>query len=104
MNKGILVVEMKPESPATLTDFENWYDGTHIPEMLSVEGFRKARRFESADDGSFLAVYEFDTEVDTAKANLKARQQSGQMSPPVGVALDPPPMMRYFRLVTDSDA
>jgi hypothetical protein len=94
---------MKPESAEAVEDFEKWYDATHIPEMLSVDGFFKARRFESAEGGTFVAIYEFDADVDTARANLKARQQSGQMSPPVGVALDPPPTMRYFRLVTDSD-
>jgi hypothetical protein len=49
------------------------------------------------DGDSLLAVYEIDGDVETAKANLRAAQTSGTMSRPVGMQLDPPPSVRYFR-------
>ena len=59
------------------------------------------RRFGSlAGDGSFLAVYEIDTDVETARVALAEAGKAGTMSRPTGVQLDPPPTVRYFRAVT----
>jgi hypothetical protein len=100
MAKGILLVETSLSSPAAAAEYHTWYDEIHLPEMLGVEGFVSARRFESLDGMSFVAVYEIETDVETAKANLAAAQAAGTMSTPVGVRRDPPPSVRYLRQIS----
>jgi hypothetical protein len=100
MPKGILYVESRPASPEQAADFHRWYDETHIPEILALDGFASARRFGSVgDDGSFVAVYEV-VDVASARAALADAGRSGKMSPPTGVQLDPPPTARWFSDVT----
>jgi len=102
MPKGILCVESRPVSPDRAADYHRWYDETHIPEILQLDGFVSGRRFGSlGDDGSFVAIYEIDTDVETARAALAAASKAGGMSPPTGVRLDPPPTVRWFVDVTD---
>ncbi|MGH9006697.1 MAG: hypothetical protein ACRDV6_03120 [Acidimicrobiales bacterium] len=66
-------------------------------EILGVEGFVSARRFESlGDDGTFIAIYEIEADdLEVARANLQ-KATPGHAAP-VGVSLDPPPTARYFR-------
>jgi hypothetical protein len=96
MAKGVLLVQSRPRSPEHTDDFHRWYDETHLPEMLQIDGIASARRLEALDGESFAAVYEVD-DVDQAKAGLAAAQSSGRMSRPVGVQLDPPPTVQWFR-------
>ena len=95
--KGILYVETRPASAEQVDEYHRWYNETHINDILSVDGFVSARRFESlGDDGTFIAIYEIEADdLDQARANLAAA--SGQHSAPVGVCLDPPPTVRYFK-------
>src|SRR3954447_17795490 len=97
MPGGILVVQTRPRSPEDAAAYHEWYEGSHIPEMLGVDGFTTARRFAAIDGEWFLAIYEIDGDIETAKANLASTQASGSMSAPVGVQLDPPPTVQYFR-------
>jgi hypothetical protein len=91
-----MVVQSQPTSPEATSAFHQWYDEIHIPEILEVDGIAAARRFQSLDGGSFVAVYEIEGDVEQAKANLAAAQGSGAMSRPVGVQLDPPPTVQWF--------
>jgi hypothetical protein len=100
MTTGVLIVQSQPSSPEQLADYEDWYDKKHIPEVLAIEGFVSARRLRLLDGETFVVIYEIDTDVETAKANLATMQASGAMSKPVGVCLDPPPTVQYFRDVT----
>jgi hypothetical protein len=95
MTKGILVVQSKPNSPEELAEFHRWYDEIHFPEILAVDGFRTARRFQDADGESYLAVYEVD-DIDGAKAAMAEAGASGKMTRPIGVQLDPPPTTNWF--------
>lgn len=70
--------------------------------MLRVEGFASARRFEDPE-GSFVTVYELDTEPDVAKDNLKRAVEKGAISKPVAMEMDPPPVMRYLSHLEGSD-
>lgn len=97
MAKSLLFVESKPAAPNLVGEYHRWHDRTHLPEMLSVEGFVSARRWQT-DGESFITLYELDTDVDTAKANLKAALAAGKMSRPVAVETQPPPVMRYLSL------
>ena len=93
---GVMIVETRCSSPDELAAYHQWYDEVHIPEMLEVEGFRSARRYAAADGETFLAIYEIDVDLRTAMAALDAARASGTRSTPVGVATDPPPVIRFF--------
>jgi hypothetical protein len=99
MAKTLLMVESKPAAPALVEEYHNWHEQTHIPEMLKVAGFLSARRWRADDGESFITLYEIDADVDTARANLKAALQSGQMSRSLAVETQPPPVMRYLSQV-----
>jgi hypothetical protein len=100
MTKSLLFVESKPASPDLVEEYHRWHDRTHVPEMLTVEGFISARRWQT-DGESFVALYEIDTDIDTARANLRAAMADGRMSKPVAVETEPPPVMRYLSLVNE---
>jgi hypothetical protein len=104
MAKSIMVVESRPKSQDDVDDYHHWYEQVHIPELLSVDCFVSARRFMTEDGGGFLAIYELDADVATAKAALAEAQSSGRLSPPVGLSLDPPPSVRYFSLRGEFDS
>lgn len=104
MAKALLLVESKPISAQQVDDYHAWHENTHIPEMLSVDGFTFARRWQADDGESFITLYEIDTDIDTARANLKAALQAGQMSKPVVVQMQPPPVQRYLTLVGEATA
>jgi hypothetical protein len=94
MPRGILVVQSRPASPEQADDFHRWYDDTHLPEILAVDGFRSARRLAAVDGESFLVIYEVD-DVESAKKAMLDFQRS-TMTPPVGVQIDPPPTVQWF--------
>ncbi len=100
MEKGILFVETRPASPEVAADYHKWYDEVHLPEICAIDGFVSARRLATLDGESFIAIYEIEGDVETAKANLTAALKSGNLSTPVGLSLDPPPSQRYFRTIT----
>ncbi|OBF79983.1 hypothetical protein A5791_09490 [Mycobacterium sp. 852002-51163_SCH5372311] len=103
MAKSLLLVESKPAATASAEEYHKWHEHTHIPEMLNVEGFVSARRWRADNGESFITLYEIDTDVDTARANLNAALRDGQMSRPVAVETQPPPVMRYLSAVGDDD-
>lgn len=96
MPKGILLVQTRPATPDAADELNRWSDEVHIPEILGIAGFVAARRLRAADGQSFLAVYEVD-DVDAARAAMANAQSAGKISPPVGVHLDPPPSVQWFR-------
>jgi hypothetical protein len=104
MAKSLLLVESKPESPERIDEYHTWHERTHIPEMLSVDGFVAARRWHAEDGESFFTLYEIDADIDTARANLKAAVQAGKMSKPVAVQTQPPPVQRYLTLMSEATA
>jgi hypothetical protein len=44
--KAILAVYANPAAPEREDEFNTWYIETHIPEVLGLEGFVGARRYE----------------------------------------------------------
>lgn len=95
MPKGILLVQTRPDSPEEIDAYHRWYDETHIPEILAIDGFSSARRLGSIDGESFLVVYEVD-DVEAAKAAMADARAAGRMTRPTGVQLDPPPSVQWF--------
>ena len=96
MAKALMIVESQPASAGDEASFHDWYDNTHIPELLQVAGFVSARRLRAVEGGTFLAIYEVDGDIDAVKAAMAEARAHGKMTAPVGVQLDPPPVVRWF--------
>ena len=70
MAKYTFVVLSNPTTPAEEAEYNEWYNKTHIGDVLNVPGFAAAQRFKLADaqfPGStqshrYLALYEIETE------------------------------------------
>ena len=99
MAKGIVYVESMPVSSDREADYHNWYNDTHLAEIVAVEGFVSARRFAPVDgNGPFIAIYELDSDdVPGAMKRLGALGKSGKMSSLEHLQLDPPPVTRVYR-------
>ena len=100
MTKSLLFVESKPTSAELVEEYHRWHDQVHVPEMLTIDGFVSARRWQT-DGESFITLYEIDTDVDTARTNLRAAFAAGRMTKPVAVETEPPAVMRYLSLVSE---
>ena len=84
MEKGVMVVGTNPVAGRE-DEFNEWYAGEHIPQMLSVPGFVSARRYVALDepgdqgetaDYRYLAIYEIEGSLSDAlgalsKADIK---------------------------------
>jgi hypothetical protein len=97
--KGMLYVETRPASPEQEAAYHAWYDGTHLQEVVGVEGFVSARRFAPVgDDGPFVAIYEIDADdLEAARSRLTEAIRSGKVNNSPTVQADPPPVVRFFR-------
>ena len=70
MPKAIMAVWSDPSDPDRDGEFNQWYDSTHVPDVLKVPGFKAATRYRVAGTqfgdvdtpGRYLALYE--VEVD----------------------------------------
>ena len=64
MAKWLLIVETNCTDATRETEFNEWYDKTHLPDILETQGFMKATRYEntkpSEGKGKFLAIYEIE--------------------------------------------
>jgi hypothetical protein len=68
-NRGLLLTLTEPPRGMD-EEFNAWYDEEHLPERLSIPGFRSARRWISGR--TYLATYELDSaRVLTSRAYLK---------------------------------
>ena len=99
MVKALLFVESRPKSPEHLDEYHEWQDEVHLPEMLTIDGFVSARRWKPEGGDTFITLYDIDTDVETAAANLKAAFATGKLSKTVGVETDPPAIRRYLSLI-----
>jgi hypothetical protein len=100
MTKSLLFVESKPASAELVEEYHRWHDQVHVPEMLRIDGFVSARRWQT-DGESFIRLYEIDADVDTARTNLRAAFAEGRVTKPVAVETEPPAVMRYLSLVSE---
>jgi hypothetical protein len=54
------------ENPAREIEYHDWYNKTHIPDILKIPGFKRATRYEitnpSKGQGKYLALYDMETE------------------------------------------
>jgi len=70
-------------------EFNAWYEGTHIPEVLGTPGVVAARRYQAAQldapgfpapPQKYLAVYELSGDPAKVLAAMNERGQSGEIS------------------------
>ncbi len=89
MAKWLLVVETNCADAARETEFNEWYDRTHLPDVLETPGFVKAIRYENTEhsegEAKFLANYEIETDdIDSfMKAhsdNMARKRAAGRFS------------------------
>lgn len=70
----VLVVTTNSKDPAREKEFSEWYNRVHLPDVLGVEGFVAAARYENTHhrpgEPRFLALYEIKTR--DVKATMKA--------------------------------
>jgi hypothetical protein len=73
---GLLVVWTDIESDYE-TDFNDWYDHEHIPQLLSVPGFQRGHRYQAAEGSpKYVAIYQLaDENVLKSDAFRAVREQ-----------------------------
>jgi hypothetical protein len=82
--KHLYVVFGNPASPDRDAEFNQWYDGTHIPDILALPGIASAQRFRvSPLDGgtsakfTYMTVYEVEGDPNEILAKIGAGTASG---------------------------
>jgi hypothetical protein len=97
-----MVVQTGPVSAEREDEYNDWYSGTHLPEVLAVPGFVAARRYKltGTDAPTYLAVYEIEADDLTAPVKeLGARSAAGQHSKSDVLRTDPPPVVSVYEQV-----
>ena len=80
MERWINILETNCD-PTREDEYNAWYDGIHIPDILTTPGFVRARRFRIKDfrdgRGKYMAIYEIETDdfERTMKVRLERRVQ-----------------------------
>ncbi|MHA3791218.1 DUF4286 family protein [Rhizorhabdus wittichii] len=79
-----ILVALTACHPGTDDAFNKWYDGTHIPDILSIKAFTAAQRFGHSLDYTgklppYLAIYE--VEADSAEEAREALQAMREANP-----------------------
>lgn len=97
-----MYVETMPVSPDKEADYHSWYDGTHLAQILSVDGVVSARRFAPTNgDGPFVAIYELDCDdLDAVVARLGELSARGGLTGMENLSMDPPPVPRVYREIS----
>lgn len=66
MQRWVAEVETNCADPNEENEFNEWYDKTHIPDMLQVPGFLRATRCEvfnpTQGQPKFMTIYEVETD------------------------------------------
>jgi hypothetical protein len=112
MARAILVVQANPSNPEREDEFNRWYNETHLPDVLRVEGYIAAQRFRVVDgvplaeglpppSHRYLAVYELDTD-DLEAASQRLREQVLQGAIGISDSLDLQSVsVSFYRPVTE---
>ena len=86
MAKHVLLVLSNP-TEGKEDEYNDWYDNTHLGEVLQIPGFTAAQRFEvngppvtGEATHKYMALYDLDTDnPQDALVELGARVQDGQV-------------------------
>jgi hypothetical protein len=106
MAKGLLLAWSSPVSDESDTEFNSWYEGTHIPQVrAAIASVTAVHRYRTADlPGAqqpahrYLAVYEMDSaDMPAAVASLGQARGEGHldMTATMDVTANPPVLQWY---------
>jgi hypothetical protein len=101
--KGLLLVQSAPSDPAREDEYNDWYAGKHMPEVVAIAGVVSARRYKivgrKGEAPAYLAIY--DLEADDVRAPLRelgARVASGEIEMSDVIQQDPAPIITLCEL------
>jgi len=106
MAKSLLLAWASPASQESAAEFEEWYEGTHIPQVrAAIPSISAVARYALADPvsgetgTSYLAIYELDDDdVPAAAGALQEAVTSGRMQMTAAMDLtDNPPVTQWYR-------
>ena len=89
MAKWLLVVGINCADAAREAELNEWYDRTHLPDVLETPGFVKATRYENTEpsegQAKFLATYEIETDdidgfMKAHNENMARKRAEGRFS------------------------
>jgi len=110
MAKAMFLAWASPVDDASESEFNAWYDGTHVPQLrAAIPAITAVHRYRVADVPGvgaspahrYLAVYELDTDdVAGAMAALGAASADGriEMTATMDVTANPPVLQWYQAL------
>jgi hypothetical protein len=85
MKKWLFVVESNCSDPEREQEFDDWYNETHLPDMLEVTEIVRATRYRNVSpqtgEAKYLALYEFETDdlaASLARADKLVQEKAGQ--------------------------
>ena len=90
LERWLVTIETNCTDPSREKECNEWYDGTHVPDVLSTPGMLRATRYENPTPGEgrgkYLALYEFDTEdllqtMAVLNDNMCKWGEQGRLSP-----------------------
>jgi hypothetical protein len=88
-------------------EFNEWYSGRHLDDVLAVEGFTAAQRFKLVDsklsrgcEHRYLAIYEADHD-DAERAETALFAAAGTDAMPISEAMAKPQVTWFFQTITD---
>jgi hypothetical protein len=97
MARGIMIVHSNPSSPAREDDYNDWYTGVHLPELLKLDGIVSARRYRVLDERAtnrYVAVYDIEADdVGAIMTVIQSAVQAGDIHMTDAIAMDPPPVV-----------
>jgi len=112
MPKSVFLAWTNPVDDASDQEFNAWYSGTHVPQVVThVPGVTGARRYRVADlpgaDGApahrYLCIWETDADdAASVAADLQAAVEAGKidMTPAMDVT-GHPPLIQWFEAVEE---
>lgn len=79
--KLIMIVETDVE-PDKEDDLNDWYNIEHLPEIVAVDGFVRARRYRAVEgEPRFVAIYEFEAHENRQSPEYAAARGAKRMTP-----------------------
>jgi hypothetical protein len=108
--RASFLVFSNPESPEKEDEYNDWYNNTHIPAILKLDGYVGASRWKlsaarpAADalaERQYLAIYELETDdLPGAFERLQRANAAGDLGSGVGI-LSTPTMVAAFELISE---
>ena len=89
MGKWIVTVGSNCTDAAREAEYNEWYDKTHLPDVLETPGFVRATRYENTNpqegEAKFLAIYEIETDdidefMKKNSENMAKKREAGRFS------------------------